>query len=126
MHKKYCIYISLLLTVSALLINNIVSTHGSMFSNSVEVYDNVEEDINYNIQYLQSIEFLISEMRLNLEKIVYTSNGNLNIGMLVLDKRHIYEIIDTLDRNLFNVISYTCTSENDGKFIYEIEIGVKS
>ena len=58
-----------------------------------------------------------------IEKIVYKNNG-LSMEVRVLDKKNIYDIVDNLKKNNFDVMSYVCTSEENGIFTYAIEVEV--
>ncbi len=90
--------------------------------NSVQVYQHVTQNTN-NKEYLDKISFLLNDMKLFIQGINY-SNEKLIIDVRVIEKRGIYDIIDMLNKNNFNVISYVNTQEINGEFIYTIEVGV--
>lgn len=124
MHRKYLIYIGALLFSILILFNNIFWEYESM-ENSVQVYNSsVEKNTNLNIKYLSSIKFIVNELKLYIEKISFNDSDDLKISIRVLDKKKIYDIVDNLNKNSFNVNSYIYVAEDNGQFIYDVEIGV--
>lgn len=106
-----------------MLCKNLVSNHAEYEKiNAVQVYQNVTQNTN-NKEYLDKISFLLNDMKLFIQGIRYSSE-KLIIDVRVIEKRGIYDIIDRLNKNNFNVISYVNTQEINGEFIYTIEVGV--
>lgn len=123
-HKKYlfCILVSLL--VIALLIKNIFLINSKYENmNSIQVYKSLNTYSDNKKDYLDKINFLMNEMKIFTEKILYKDSG-LSIEIRILDKKNIYDIVDRLKKNLFNITSYSCISEDDNIFVYSIEVGI--
>lgn len=122
-HRKYISYIVISLILIFVLCKNLVSNHAEYEKiNAVQVYQNVTQNTN-NKEYLDKISFLLNDMKLFIQGIRYSSE-KLIIDVRVIEKRGIYDIIDRLNKNNFNVISYVNTQEINGEFIYTIEVGV--
>ena len=122
-HRKYISYITISLILIFVLCKNFVSNYIEYEKiNSIQVYQHVTQNTN-NKEYLDKISFLLNYMKLFIQGINY-SNEKLIIDVRVIEKRGIYDIIDMLNKNNFNVISYVNTQEINGEFIYTIEVGV--
>lgn len=122
-HRKYISYIIISLILIFVLCKNFISNYIEYEKiNSVQVYQHVTQNTN-NKEYLDKISFLLNDMKLFIQGINY-SNEKLIIDVRVIEKRGIYDIIDMLNKNNFNVISYVNTQEINGEFIYTIEVGV--
>lgn len=122
-HRKYISYITISLILIFVLCKNFVSNYIEYEKiNSIQVYQHVTQNTN-NKEYLDKIFFLLNDMKLFIQGINY-SNEKLIIDVRVIEKRGIYDIIDMLNKNNFNVISYVNTQEINGEFIYTIEVGV--
>lgn len=124
MHKKYLIYIFLCSILIILSLKSVFSNYNEYKNlNSIQVYKNTNDYVDNKTEYLDKIYFLINKMKVFIEKIVYKNNG-LSMEVRVLDKKNIYDIVDNLKKNNFDVMSYVCTSEENGIFTYAIEVEV--
>lgn len=123
-HKKYLFCISISLLVIALLIKNIFLLNSKYENmNSIQVYKSVNTYSDNKKDYLDKINFLMNEMKIFTEKILYKDSG-LSIEIRILDKKNIYDIVDRLKKNSFNITSYSCISEDNNIFVYSIEVGI--
>lgn len=124
MHKKYLIYIFLCSILIILSSKSVFSNYNEYKNlNSIQVYKNTNDYVDNKTEYIDKIYFLINEMKVFIEKIVYKNNG-LSMEVRVLDKKNIYDIVDNLKKNNFYVMSYVCISEENGIFTYVIEVEV--
>lgn len=115
-------YILLSLSLTIFLIKNIFANYnGYKEQNSIQVYKSVNNYVDSKKNYLSKIQFLINEMKIHVEKIFYR-NDVLSIDFRVVDKKNIYEIIDVLKNNFFNVISYDLKFEDNGIFVYTVQV----
>ncbi len=69
------------------------------------------------------ILLLLDSMKLFIENIEYTLD-NISINVRIADKKYIYSIVDNLIQANLDIKSYEYMSENDGLYLYKIDIGV--
>ena len=85
MHKKYLIYIFLCSILIILSLKSVFSNYNEYKNlNSIQVYKNTNDYVDNKTEYLDKIYFLINEMKVFIEKIVYKNNG-LSMEVRVLD-----------------------------------------
>lgn len=72
---------------------------------------------------IESILLLIDNVKPFTENIVYNSNY-IGIDVRIADKKYIYSIVDNLRQHNLDIKSYGYVSENDGLYLYKIDIGV--
>lgn len=78
------------------------------------------------IKYQNSIDtilLLLDDVKLFIENISCTSN-NISVDIRIGDKKYIYNIVDNLRQSNLDIKSYGYISENDGLYLYKIDIGV--
>lgn len=76
MHKKYLIYIFLCSILIILSLKSVFSNYNEYKNlNSIQVYKNTNDYVDNKTEYLDKIYFLINEMKVFIEKIVYKNNG---------------------------------------------------
>ena len=85
MHKKYLIYIFLCSILIILSLKSVFSNYNEYKNlNSIQVYKNTNDYVDNKTEYLDKIYFLINEMKVFIENIVYKNNG-LSMEVRVLD-----------------------------------------
>lgn len=123
-HRKYLFYILISLLVIALLIKNSFLLNSEYENiNSIQVYKSTNTYVINKGEYFDKINFLMNEMKVFTERILYKDN-NLNIEIRIVDKKNIYDIVDKLKKNYFNIKSYSCISDDNNFFTYSIEVEI--
>lgn len=84
------------------------------------VINQISQEYQNNIE---PILLLIDNVKPFIENIVCTSN-HISVDVKIADKKYIYSIVDNLRQHNLDIKSYGYVSENDGLYLYKIDIGV--
>lgn len=123
-HRKYISYIFVILILISLLYRNIL-TNRNIYNDLTNLKQSTAiSQINQKHQNnIESILLLIDNVKPFTENIVYNSNY-IGIDVRIADKKYIYSIVDNLRQHNLDIKSYGYVSENDGLYLYKIDIGV--
>lgn len=123
-HKKYASII-LVFTCLIILLGRNIFKNTKIYNdmNVQSVSANVIDTEVYNKDSITNILSILDDLKLFIENISYTDTG-LVIDVRLVDKKYIYNIVDNLKKKNLNVNSYVNIYENNGVYLYKINIGV--
>ena len=121
-HKKYLSYICIVLILIGGVSGNILINRKTYSNLLNSKQSKIISDLQ--VEHKNSVDIillLLDSMKLFIENIEYTLD-NISINVRIADKKYIYSIVDNLIQANLYIKSYEYMSENDGLYLYKIDI----